>query len=90
MQVKLVHGSFKNLPVAFALEDYSGIQTYYGFRTELASGVFNDSTWTTVIIPLSKFNFNTPEFDLEKVKQFIIQLEGDGNIYLDDIKFIKI
>ena len=90
MQVKSVHGSFKNLPVAFALEDYSGIQTYYGFRMELASGEFNDSSWTSVTIPLSKFNFKSPEFDLEKVKQFIIQLEGDGNIYLDNIKVIKL
>ena len=53
-------------------------------------GEFTDSTWTTVLIPLSKFPFEAKDFDLERVKQFIIQLEGDGNIYLDEIKFIKI
>jgi Surface glycan-binding protein B xyloglucan binding domain len=90
MKVKSVEGSFTNLPVAFALEDYSGIQTYYGFRNELASGVFNATNWTTVSIPLSKFNFEKPAFDLEKVKQFVIQLEGDGNIYLDDIRIVKL
>lgn len=89
-EVKSVKGSFKNLPVAFALEDYSGVQTFYGFRMELAAGEFNDTSWTAVTIPLSKFNFQSPEFDLEKVKQFLIQLEGDGNIYLDNIKFIRI
>lgn len=90
MQVKSVKGSFKNFPVAFALEDYSGVQAYYGFREELAAGVFNDSTWTSVTIPLSKFDFEAKKFDAERVKQFIIQLEGDGNIYLDNIKFIKL
>jgi hypothetical protein len=90
MQVKLVSGKSKNFPVAFAFEDYSGTQCYYGFQLNLASGEFNDSAWTAVTIPLSKFNFKAKDFDLEKVKQFIIQLEGDGHIYLDDIKFIKI
>ena len=90
MKVKSVKGSFKNFPVAFALEDYSGVQAYFGFNYSLASGEFTDSTWTTVLIPLSKFPFEAKDFDLERVKQFIIQLEGDGNIYLDEIKFIKL
>ena len=89
MKVKSAKGSFKNLPVAFALEDYSGVQCYYGFRNELAQGMFTDTSWTTVSIPLNNFNFNAKEFDKEKVKQFIIQLEGDGDIYLDEIKFTK-
>ena len=90
MQVKAVKGSFKNLPVAFAFEDYSGVQAYYGFRYELASGEFNDKTWTAVTIPLSKFELDTKDFNLEKVKQFVIQLEGDGDIYLDNIRFITL
>jgi hypothetical protein len=90
MKVKSVQGSFKNLPVAFAFEDYSGVQCYYGFNYALASSEFTDSTWTTVSIPLTKFPFEAKDFDLERVKQFIIQLEGDGNIYLDEIKFIKL
>ena len=90
MQVKAVKGSFKNLPVAFAFEDYSGVQAYYGFRYELAAGEFNDKTWTAVTIPLSKFELDTKDFNLEKVKQFVIQLEGDGDIYLDNIRFIPL
>ncbi len=88
MQVKAVKGSFSNLPVAFAFEDYSGVQTFYGYNNTLNKGQFNDSTWTTVTIPLSKFDFQKDNFDIESVKQFIIQLEADGDIYLDNIKFI--
>jgi hypothetical protein len=50
---------------------------------------FNDSAWTSVVIPLEKFNFKARDFDTEKVKQFIIQLEGDGAVYIDDIKIIS-
>ncbi len=88
MQVKAVKGSFSNLPVAFAFEDYGGVQTYYGYNKTLNVGMFNDSTWTTVTIPLSKFNFTKDNFNIESVKQFIIQLEGDGDIYLDNIKLV--
>lgn len=90
MQVKTAKGSFSNFPVAFAFEDYGGVQSYYGFQKELASGTFNDKTWTTVTIPLSKFDFQKSDFNIESVKQFMIQLEGDGDIYLDNIKFIKL
>ena len=90
MQVKSAKGSFTNLPVAFAFDDYGGVQSYYGFQKPLASGTFNDKTWTTVTIPLSNFDFKKSDFNIESVKQFMIQLEGDGDIYLDNIKFIKL
>ncbi len=90
MQVKAVKGNFSNLPVAFAFEDYGGVQSYFGFQKKLAAGTFNDSTWTTVTIPLSYFDFQSKDFNIESVKQFMIQLEGDGDIYLDNIKLIKL
>ncbi len=89
-QVKAAKGSFSNLPVAFAFEDYNGIQSYFGFQKKLASGTFNDSSWTSVTIPLSYFDFKKSDFNIESVKQFMIQLEGDGDIYLDNIKFISL
>ncbi len=87
--VKAVKGSFSNLPVAFAIEDYTGVQTFYGFNSSLASGKFNDKTWTTVTIPLKNFPFQSKDADLGKVKQFMIQLEADGDIYLDEIRIVK-
>jgi hypothetical protein len=90
MQVRAVRGSFSNFPVAFAFEDYSGVQAYCGFQKDQAAAVFTDSTWTTVTIPLSKFNFKQKEFNAESVKQFMIQLEGDGDIYLDNIKIVRL
>jgi hypothetical protein len=72
------------------IADNCAVQTYYGFQKPLASGAFNEQTWTTVTIPLSNFDFKKGDFNLESVKQFMIQLEGDGDIYLDNIKFIRL
>ncbi len=83
--VKSAHGSFKNLPVAFALEDYTGVQSYYGFTPELVEGEFTEDRWQKVTIPLSLFPFDQNDGDPSLVKQFMIQLEGDGDIYLDKI-----
>lgn len=89
-QVRAVKGSFTNLPVAFAIEDYTGVQTYYGFNTSLTTGPFNDAGWRTVTIPLSKFPFQSKDADVAKVKQFMIQLEGDGDVYMDEFKIVKL
>ncbi|MEN9331676.1 MAG: hypothetical protein RLZZ94_766 [Bacteroidota bacterium] len=90
MKVKSAKGSFSNLPVAFAIEDYTGVQSYYGYNSTLSSGNFNEQTWTTVSIPLKNFPFERNDADLGKVKQFMIQLEGDGDIYLDDIRIVSL
>lgn len=89
MAVKSCSGTFKNLPVAFAFEDYAGTQNYYGFQASMAPNGFSDSAWTIIKIPLLKFNLGDGKFELENVKQFMIQLEAEGGIYLDDIRIVK-
>jgi hypothetical protein len=88
MYVKAVNDSLSNLPVAFAIEDYTGVQSYYGFTKALVTGAFTNTQWRKVSIPLSYFPFIKNDADLAKIKQFIIQLEGDGDIYLDEIKIV--
>jgi hypothetical protein len=89
-QVKSVKGRFSNLPVAFAFEDYSGVQSYFGFNKTLVAGDFTATEWRTVTVPLRSFPFENNDADLSKVKQFMIQLEGDGDIYLDDIRIVPL
>lgn len=88
LKVRAVKGSFSNLPVAFAFEDYTGVQTYCGFNAKQASGRFTDQAWTTVTIPLADFPFIRNGAELSKIKQFMIQLEGAGDVYVDDIRLI--
>jgi hypothetical protein len=86
--VKAAKEPFSNLPVAFAIEDYTGVQNYYGFNATLVKGNFKTTEWQKVSIPLSYFPFIKNDADVSKIKQFIIQLEGDGDIYLDEIKIV--
>lgn len=86
--VKSANGNFKNLPVAFAIEDYTGTQSYYGFNYDLVDGEFTPDNWQKVRIPLSEFPFAQKNGDPTMVKQFMIQLEGDGDIYLDKISVV--
>lgn len=88
LKVRAAKGSFSNLPVAFAFEDYTGVQSYCGFNSKQASGQFSDKAWTVVTIPLKDFPFEQNDADLSKIKQFIIQLEADGDIFLDDIELV--
>ena len=88
MKVRAVSGSFSSFPVAFAFEDYSGVQTYCGFESKQASGRFNDRGWTSVQIPLTDFPFVRNDANLSKVKQLMIQLEAAGDVYLDDVRLI--
>ncbi|MBU3677125.1 MAG: hypothetical protein FGM54_08115, partial [Chitinophagaceae bacterium] len=66
LKVKSVKGSFSNWPVAFAFEDYQGTQIYAGFDKKMAQGVFTDSTWNTVTIPLNEFRFDRADFNSEQ------------------------
>jgi hypothetical protein len=54
----------------------------------MAPGGFNDSQWTQLVLPLRAFPFRENDADNSKIKQLIIQLEGDGDIYLDRIRII--
>ena len=44
--------------------------------------------WTTLYIPLSRYNFSYQGVDPTNIKQMIIQLEGAGKVFLDDIKIV--
>lgn len=87
--VKSPKGEQKSLPWAVALEDYSGRQAFAGvFPSTIQGGVISDKEWTQVIIPLRNFDYRENDFDLSIVKQFMIQFEASGEIYLDDISLI--
>ena len=79
-----------NLPLAFALEDYSGSQAFLGFNLkQLTSSFIKSNQWNSIILPLNEFPFEYTETDFSNIKQFIIQFEADGELIIDQIKLIK-
>lgn len=80
-----------SLPLAFALEDYSGTQAYKGFtRSQLSNKNILKNEWNFVRIPLSDFPFENTETDSSNIKQFLIQFEADGELIIDYIKLIQL
>ena len=80
-----------NLPLAFAIEDYSGSQAYVGYAPKyLTNPKIKANTWNSFILPLKDFPFTATQTDPGNTKQFIIQFEADGNIIFDKIKIVSL
>ena len=80
----------KNIPVAFALEDYSGSQAYQGFSKAmlLDSSIIANKT-NFIKIPLINFPFKSTDTDFSNIKQFMIQFEADGILNIHKISLSR-
>lgn len=76
------------LPVAMAMEDYGDGQAWVGFSRKMVNKMI-DTAWTTVTIPFMEFNWLEFEADVTNIKQFMIQFEAMGDIYIDDMRVIE-
>ena len=80
----------KNIPVAFALEDYSGSQAYQGFNsTMLTDSKILANKTNFVRIPLYNFPFKNTDTDASNIKQFMIQFEADGMLNIKKISITQ-
>lgn len=80
--------TLKGLPLALALEDYTGVQSYIGFSPAYIIGKKITGNWTKIIIPLSAFPYKQNDLDISNIKQFIIQFEADGELFIDEITLV--
>lgn len=87
-QVRTEKGIVNGLPLAASIEDYSGVQAWIGMSPNTIKGGKVSEEWTTVTLPFSEFEYEGSDIDLSNLKQFIIQFEAEGNIYLDDMKIV--
>lgn len=86
--VKTNGDTLSSLPLAIALEDYSGTQAYTGFsKTFIQAGKLTGS-WSKVIIPLTAFPITQTDLDISNIKQFIIQFEASGDLIIDEMTII--
>jgi len=84
-QFKSTGDTLRSLPFAIAFEDYTGAQCWLGFSSKLIATPISNSSWTEVSIPLSMFPFESFKTDPSMIKQFLLQLEADGEILIDNI-----
>jgi hypothetical protein len=90
LMVRSQTDTLKSLPLALALEDYTGAQCFIGFSPKYLNGKrIMPGSWTPVTIPLSEFPFERFQTQPDLIKQFIIQFEADGDVYIDNIKLVR-
>jgi len=89
-KVKAVESNQKSVPFVVGLEDYSGGSSYFFSHLNLFGDdlVVSNKKWTNFYMPFSFYDFSMQGVDPYGIKQMIIQLEGSGKLYLDDIKVV--
>ena len=88
--VRSAKDTLKSLPWAIALEDYTGVQAYTGFSTDYLESRITPDKWTKVTIPISRFPIEAYDLDLNLIKQFMIQFDGEGEVYVDNFMIVDI
>jgi hypothetical protein len=86
--VRMPKGERKSLPWAAGLEDFTGAQAWLGLNpnTQMADKITEE--WSRVVLPLSEFNWNEQNADPGNIKQLIIQMDAEGEIYIDEIRIV--
>ncbi len=82
--------TLKSLPWAIALEDYAGVQAYTGFSTDYLASAIYPSKWTKVTIPISRFPVESYDLDLTLIKQFMIQFDAQGEVFVDNFTLVSL
>lgn len=86
--VRMVNGERDNLPWAIGLEDFSESQAWLGMTKNAIKADNITTEWTRIELPLSEFNWDEQNADASSIKQIIFNLEGEGEIYMDEIKIV--
>lgn len=83
--VRLKEGERTTLPWAVGIEDFSGAQAWLGMSSNAVEGDAITTEWTKIQLPLSEFNWDEQGADPSNIKQVIIEVQGDGEIEIDEI-----
>jgi hypothetical protein len=74
------------LPIFIAMEDYDRVITQVQVSSEYSEKDLFDATWVRVTVPVSDFPTN---FDFTRVKTMGFEMEGKGEVLIDQIKLIQ-
>jgi hypothetical protein len=88
-KVRTDGNELSSLPVALCIEDYGDQQAWVGFSRKMMDAEVIGKDWVTVTIPILAFNWTEFGADVSNVKQFMIQFEASGDIYMDDVRIVE-
>ena len=85
--IKLVSNNLDGFKFKVGFEDYERAKSFAELKPEFASGGQFSNDWTKVTIPLSAVS---NEVDYSRIKQLYFDLEGKGEVYIDNIQLISL
>ena len=74
----------------FLLEDYATTMTAAALRAGYMESYPLNEEWRTVTVPMSDFPAAKDGIDLTNIKQMVIELQGAGNVMIDDFKIVPL
>jgi len=79
----------EELGLSIGLQDYGGVKASSPITSSAIVGdkTMLDGGWTQVKIPLSSL---LGGIDYSRIKQITFELEGEGEVYLDDIRLVRL
>ena len=86
-KLKNVSTPSNTLPIKIGFEDYERAKRFVSLQSQFVEGAKYTTAWKTVTVPLSAIPDNG--FDLTRTKQLYIELEGSGEVYMDEIRLVK-
>jgi hypothetical protein len=73
----------------FLLEDYAEVKSAAVLRASYMESYPLNEDWRTVTVPLSDFPARVDGIDLTNIKQLIIELQGAGDVMIDDMRIVE-
>lgn len=89
MHVRSYEGRMFGLPIVLTLEDYSDVQSYAYAANKYFERSAIDENWQSITVPLSAFDFEKDGIDPTNIKQLMLEFQGSGHIYLDEIEVVS-
>lgn len=78
--------AIKQLKLGF--ESYNGKVVFLPIQEKNINPI-EGSDWLLISVPFQDFGFGTSGFSVDRFKQFLIEFDGSGEIWLDDISIQK-
>ena len=85
--IKIMSGDLNSFRFKVGFEDYERVKSFANLDAKFTDRGKFTNDWTKVVIPLSAVS---DEIDYARIKQMYFDLEGAGEVYVDNIKLIPL
>jgi hypothetical protein len=85
--IKTASGSVDQLPLKIGFEDYERAKVFVELESKFVAGGKYVNSWKKVTVPLSALPASV---DFTRIKQLYIELEKSGEVYIDNLRLVKL